>query len=209
MAEPSSRSSATVSLPRRSLQTALLTCDAVATEAERCAHMRIRHQVFVIEQGLFGGACGGTGGDDTDVHDDDPATIHVIGRADETICGTVRLYPIGPAGRWKGDRLAVLADYRHLGLGAPLVRFAVSSAARLGGREMEAYIQPANVAFFRWLGWRPAGGLVDYAGIPHQRMRIDLIDRIDVNDQNGTLTACARMAVISVRAVAVSGRCRA
>jgi len=209
MAEPSSRSSATASLPRRSLQKALLTCDTAATEAERCAHMRIRHQVFVIEQGLFGGACGGTGGDDTDVHDDDPATIHVIGRADETICGTVRLYPIGPGGRWKGDRLAVLAGYRHLGLGAPLVRFAVGTAARLGGREMEAFIQPANVAFFRRLGWRPAGGLVDYAGIPHQRMLIDLIDLVDVNDQNGTLAAWARMAVISVRAVAVSGRCLA
>jgi putative N-acetyltransferase (TIGR04045 family) len=170
MAEPSSRSSATASLPRRSAQKALLTCDAVAAEAERCAHFRIRHQVFVIERGLFGG----TGGDDTDERDVDPATIHVIGQADETICGTVRLYPVGPGGRWKGDRLAVLASYRHLGLGAPLVRFAVGSAARLGGREMEAFIQPANVAFFRWLGWRPAGGLVDYAGIPHQRMLIDL-----------------------------------
>ena len=76
-----------------------------------------------------------------------------IGRAAETICGTVRLYPLGADGRWKGDRLAVLASYRHLGLGAPLVRFAVSAAARLGGREMEAFIQPANIAFFRWLGW--------------------------------------------------------
>jgi putative N-acetyltransferase (TIGR04045 family) len=180
MAEPSSRSSATASLPGRSSLTAatpLLACDAVATEAERCAHFRIRHQVFVIEQGLFGGSyggVGGAGGDDTDAHDDDPATIHVIGRADETICGTVRLYPLGAGGRWKGDRLAVLASYRHLGLGTPLVRFAVSAAARLGGREMEAFIQPANVAFFRWLGWERTGDLVDYAGLPHQRMLIDL-----------------------------------
>ena len=124
MAEPSSRSSATVSLPGRSPRTAatqLLTCDAVATEAERRAHFRIRHRVFVIEQGMFGGSYGGAGGagDDADVHDDDPATIHVIGRADETICGTVRLYPLGPdagpdtGGRWKGDRLAVLASYLH------------------------------------------------------------------------------------------------
>jgi len=186
MAEPSFRSSATASLPGRSSGTAaapLLACEAVATEAERCAHFRIRHQVFVIEQGMFGGSYGGVGGQDTDVHDDDPATIHVIGRADETICGTVRLYPLGPdagpagpdpGGRWKGDRLAVLASYRHLGLGAPLVRFAVSAAARLGGREMEAFIQPANIAFFRWLGWERAGDLVDYAGLPHQRMLIDL-----------------------------------
>jgi len=175
MAGPTSRSSATASRPGRSSQTlvtARLTCTAVTTEAERCAHFRIRQQVFVIEQGLFGGS--GTGGSDTDVHDDDPATIHVIGRAGETICGTVRLYPLGADGRWKGDRLAVLASYRHLGLGAPLVRFAVATAGALGGRDMEAFIQPANVAFFRWLGWRRAGDLVDYAGIPHQRMLIDL-----------------------------------
>ena len=180
MAEPSFRSSATASLPGRSSRTAatqLMACEAVATEAERCAHFRIRHQVFVIEQGMFGGSYGGGGGD-VDTYDDDPATIHVIGRAGETICGTVRLYPLGPeagaGGRWKGDRLAVLASYRHLGLGAPLVRFAVSAAARLGGREMEAFIQPANVAFFRWLGWERTGDLVDYAGLPHQRMLIDL-----------------------------------
>ena len=170
MAAPTYRSSSTASRPTA----ATLTCAAVATEAERCAHFRIRHQVFVIEQGLFGGSYDWAAGGDIDDHDDDPATIHVIGRADETVCGTVRLYPVGPRGRWKGDRLAVLASYRHLGLGAPLVRFAVGSAARLGGREMEAFIQPANVAFFRWLGWRPAGSLVDYAGIPHQRMFIDL-----------------------------------
>jgi len=167
MAAPTYRSSLTASRPAA----ATLDCRAAVTEAERCAHFRIRHQVFVIEHGLFRGS---GAGDDTDDRDHDPATIHVVGRADETICGSVRLYPAGPGGRWKGDRLAVLAGYRHLGLGAPLVRFAVGSAARLGGREMEAFIQPGNVAFFRWLGWRTAGGLADYAGIPHQRMLIDL-----------------------------------
>jgi putative N-acetyltransferase (TIGR04045 family) len=143
----------------------------VSTAEERAAHFHIRHQVFVVEQGLFTG----TGSGDRDARDDDPAAIHVVGLADEVICGTVRLYPLpGMPGRWKGDRLAVLAGHRHQGLGAPLVRFAVASAAGRGGREMEAYIQPGNVTFFRWLGWRRAGGLVEYAGIPHQRMLIDL-----------------------------------
>jgi putative N-acetyltransferase (TIGR04045 family) len=190
MAGSSSRSSATASRPGRPPQaaaTAVLTCDAVTTEAERSAHFRIRQQVFVIEQGLFGGPAAGAGGagdadagdadaggGDADAWDDDPATIHVIGRAGETICGTVRLYPLEAPGLWKGDRLAVLASYRQLGLGAPLVRFAVRTAGQRGGQEMEAFIQPANVAFFRWLGWRPTGNLVDYADIPHQRMLIGL-----------------------------------
>ena len=183
MAAPTYRSSPTTSHPPAARPAAAtLTCRAVTTRAERDAHFQIRRQVFVVEQGLFWGI-GGDGdgtdrdGTDRDGHDDDPATIHVVGLADGEICGTVRLYPLGADGMWKGDRLAVLASHRHLGLGAPLVRFAVSSAGRLGGREMEAFIQPANVAFFRWLGWRRTGDLVDYAGIPHQRMLIDLTGR--------------------------------
>jgi putative N-acetyltransferase (TIGR04045 family) len=159
MAGSTSRSSATAS--RR------LACQAVSDAGELAVHFRIRHQVFVVEQGLFRN----TG--DHDVHDDDPATVHVIGLFDGTACGTVRLYPVpGAPGRWKGDRLAVLDGHRHHGLGAPLVRFAVATAAARGGREMEAYIQPANVRFFGWLGWHPTGGLVTYAGIAHQRMLI-------------------------------------
>ncbi|HEX4656660.1 MAG TPA: GNAT family N-acetyltransferase, partial [Streptosporangiaceae bacterium] len=79
-------------------------------------------------------------------------------------------YPLGAEGWWKGDRLAVLPEHRRHGLGAPLVRFAVAEAGARGGREMEAYIQPANVALFEWLGWRRAGGIVLYAGTDHQRM---------------------------------------
>jgi putative N-acetyltransferase (TIGR04045 family) len=173
MAGLTSRSSATASRPAR---TARLTCHAVSAPEELAAHFRIRHQVFVVEQGLFRSPEAGNGGGwDRDVHDDDPATVHVVGLFDGVACGTVRLYPVPEVpGRWKGDRLAVLDGHRHHGLGAPLVRFAVATAAARGGREMEAYIQPANVTFFEWLGWRPTGGPVTYAGIPHQRMLIDL-----------------------------------
>ena len=171
MAGSTSRSSATASRPAGTAQAA---CQAVSTPAELAAHFRIRHQVFVVEQGLFKSA-GADEGWDRDIHDDDPATVHVVGLFDGVACGTVRLYPVPEVpGRWKGDRLAVLAGHRRHGLGAPLVRFAVATAAAHGGREMEAYVQPANVTFFEWLGWRPVGALVTYAGIPHQRMLIDL-----------------------------------
>ncbi len=171
---PSYRLSATASRPAAA---ARLACRPAASAAELAAHFRIRHQVFVAEQGLFRGGPG-SAGDDRDARDDDPATIHVVGLADGDICGAVRLYPLaGPAGRWQGDRLAVLAEHRRHGIGAPLVRFAVAEAGARGGREMEAFIQPANVAFFEWLGWRRAGGIVGYAGIDHQRMVIGLTAR--------------------------------
>ena len=96
-----------------------LACRRAAPGDELASHFRIRHQVFVVEQGLFlagpGGPAEGCAGDDHDARDDDPATIHVVGLADGVICGTVRLYPLGEVGIWKGDRLAVLAGYRRHG----------------------------------------------------------------------------------------------
>jgi len=134
MAGPSSRSSATASRPTG------LACRAVSTAEELAVHFRIRHQVFVIEQGLFRDA--GTGGWDRDIHDDDPATVHVVGLFDGTACGTVRLYPVPEVpGRWKGDRLAVLDGHRHHGLGAPLVRFAVATAAATSFSAEESMIK--------------------------------------------------------------------
>lgn len=167
---PTSRSSAPA---EARAATPRLTCRAAGSAAERAEHFRIRHQVFVAEQGLF--QAGPAAGSDRDVHDDDPATIHVVGLADDVICGTVRLYPLAsPDGQWKGDRLAVLAGHRQHGLGAPLVRFAVAEAGARGGRQMEAFIQPANVTFFQRLGWRRTGPPVIYAGIDHWRMVIAL-----------------------------------
>ena len=151
----------------------MLSCRAARTGPEREACFWIRHQVFVREQRLFL-APGSGHGNDRDGHDADPATIHVIGLAGGEICGTVRLYPLAAPGVWQGDRLAVLPESRRLGLGAPLVRFAVTTAARRGGHRMEAYIQPGNAPFFEWLGWQRSGGLAPYAGVPHQRMVIDL-----------------------------------
>lgn len=130
-------------------------------------HFTIRHAVFVAEQGLF--EC-----EDRDERDHDPQTRHVLAWLGETAAGTVRFYPLEEPGTWKGDRLAVLPAHRRHGVGGPLVRYAVATAASLGGRQMVAHIQPQNVAFFRRLGWHEAGGLVSYAGRPHQLMAIGL-----------------------------------
>jgi GNAT superfamily N-acetyltransferase len=77
-------------------------------------------------------------------------------------------------GDWQGDRLAVLPQYRARLLGAPLVRFAVATAGRLGGRRMIAHVQPANREFFLRLGWRQVGAPELYVGIPHLLMDIEL-----------------------------------
>jgi len=148
-----------------------LTCRSAESVAETAVHAAIRHAVFVEEQGLFDGT-------DRDGFDTDRTTEHVLGFADCVPAGTVRLYRLPsdePGERlWKGDRLAVLPQYRHVGLGGPLVRDAVTTAGAVVGDRMIAFVQVANVAFFRHLGWSRVGEPFTYVGEPHQQMSIDL-----------------------------------
>jgi putative N-acetyltransferase (TIGR04045 family) len=137
-------------------------------EDELEAHFDLRRSVFVFEQELFES-------DDRDALDDEESTLHAVGLIDGEPCGAVRLYPLEPAWlQWKGDRLAVLPELRTHHLGAELVRFAVSTAGRLGGERMVAHVQLPNVRFFEHLGWEREGDPVPFHGTDHQLMSIRL-----------------------------------
>ena len=176
-AEPGERLVSPFSTPEPDMAALLaarprLSCRVARHAGELALHHRIRHQVFVTEQGIFARS-------DLDARDGEAATIRVLGFAGPMAAGAVRLYPLDlAAGLWQGDRLAVLPAVRAHGLGMPLVRFAVATAARLGGREMQAHIQPANVRFFERLGWERRGPVEVYVGLPHQPMAIDLTTAI-------------------------------
>jgi putative N-acetyltransferase (TIGR04045 family) len=141
-------------------------CRPVAGTDEAAVHHRIRHEVFVLEQEVFATS-------DRDAHDAFVSTIKVVAWAGGEPGGVVRLYQLEP-GIWQGDRLAVLPQFRAWNLGGPLVRFAVDTAASLGGIEMVAHVQTANVRFFERLGWRRRGEPEIYVGLPHQLMVIEL-----------------------------------
>lgn len=142
-------------------------CRAAVSAEDIAAHHRIRHEVFVDEQGVFAGS-------DVDARDAEPDTIKVLARVGGEPAGAVRLYPLdAPDGVWQGDRLAVAPAHRA-GVGGRLVRFAVGTAAARGGREMVAHVQVGNVRFFERLGWECRGGTELYVGLPHQLMAIDL-----------------------------------
>ena len=143
-------------------------CCLASSDDELEAHFELRRAVFVSEQGLFVD-------DDRDARDDARATLHALGLIDGEPCGAVRLYPLERSWRrWKGDRLAVLPELRTHHLGAELVRFAVSTAGRLGGDRMVAHVQLPNVRFFEHLGWRRDGASAPFHGIDHQLMSIGL-----------------------------------
>ena len=135
------------------------------TPAELDGHFAVREEVFVREQRLFDGS-------DRDRWDE--TALHVVAVASREVVGAVRLYPLDEAGLWQGDRLSVSPLARSLRAGGPLVRFAVSTAGELGGHLMIARIQEPIVPLFRFLGWERVGGLIDYRGVPHQRMTITL-----------------------------------
>ena len=147
--------------------TARTVCRPVRDAAELAQHLRVRHDVFVREQGLFAD-------DDADEHDHDPSTVHVLALVDGRPSGSVRLYPLPEPGLWKGDRLAVLPEHRRSRLGGPLVRLAVALAGARGGARMVAHVQAPNTRFFVALGWAPVGAPFDLLGVPHQQMSIAL-----------------------------------
>lgn len=143
-------------------------CRIASTDDELDAHFELRRAVFVHEQALFAD-------DDRDTRDAEPATLHALGVIEGEPCGAVRLYPLEDTWReWKGDRLAVLPELRTHHLGAELVRFAVSTGGRLGGRRMIAHVQLPNVRFFERLGWEVEGNPAPFHGVDHQLMSIRL-----------------------------------
>ena len=148
--------------------------------------MRIRHRIFVEEQRVIPFT-------DVDDWDRDPDTIHVLAGRGSVAVGTVRLYRTGPAGRWKGDRLAVLPGHRAGVVGMRLVRFAVSTAAAAGGDVMDAFVQLQNVNFFERLGWEHNGPAVLYYGLPHQPMTFRLSEAQRLAEGRIPDDACLRL----------------
>ncbi len=129
------------------------------------AYYRIRHQVFVEEQGIFQG---------TDRDDHDESSIPIIACCEGRIAGAVRCYPKSE-GVWYGGRLAVHRDYRKYDIGARLVRKAVWTMERHPEvRRFLANVQIQNVRFFRRLGWIRIGQPFILQGKRHQLMEIAL-----------------------------------
>jgi putative N-acetyltransferase (TIGR04045 family) len=125
---------------------------------------RLRRQVFCVEQQLFV--------DDRDDIDARSSTIVALADGDAVV-GTVRIHEAGPA-LWFGSRLAVAPAWRRrAGLGAALIRAAVSTAHARGCRRFLAHVQVGNVGMFEALHWQllETGTL---HGSPHALMQADL-----------------------------------
>ncbi len=141
-----------------------LVCHRTRDAVELADALAIRHDVFVKEQGVF---------KTTEQDEFDMNSIHLIVKQDNEVVATVRVYPT-ENGHWIGSRLAVKESCRNIKAGRLLVREAVKRVKKEGATKFTARIQEENVSFFKRLGWRPVGPLIDYCGLPHQLMEADL-----------------------------------
>ena len=79
--------------------------------------------------------------------------------------GTGRLEPTGKIGR-----LAVLREFRGLGVGEGLLEWLVGQARRQGHESVYLHAQVHALQFYLRHGFVPQGPEFDEVGIPHQRM---------------------------------------
>lgn len=117
----------------------------------------IRHQVFVIEQGV----------PEEIEHDAlDAQCLHVLAYWQGVAVGTARLSPGGRIGR-----MAVLPEYRHFGIGSALLQQLIDAALARGLAEVVLAAQVSAITFYERFGFKAEGTIFEEAGIDHLMMR--------------------------------------
>jgi predicted GNAT family N-acyltransferase len=124
--------------------------------AELDAALALRHQVFVVEQGV-------PVPEEIDEHD--ATALHVVAVRDGEVIGTCRV--VVDRGVGKLGRMAVRQDARGAGIGSRLLDAAEDAA---GVRRMILAAQVAAEPFYAAHGYGAVGAHFEEAGIEHVRM---------------------------------------
>jgi predicted GNAT family N-acyltransferase len=121
----------------------------------------VRRRVFIDEQGVP---------EDEEWDGADPDCVHAIARSDDgAAIGTGRLLPDGHIGR-----MAVLPDWRRLGVGSALLSALLAEARRRGWNCVALNAQLHAIDFYRRFGFVAHGSEFLDAGIPHRAMVLEL-----------------------------------
>lgn len=134
-----------------------------ATVAELPVCLEIRHEVFIVGQGVPS---------ELEVDGLDPAAHHVLALYEGRPVGTARLRLVDGAG--KVERVAVLASERGRGIGADIMREIHAIAAGYGVRVLKLNAQLPVLGFYEQLGYVAYGRVFLDAGIEHRAMRCEL-----------------------------------
>ncbi|MHB8453408.1 MAG: GNAT family N-acetyltransferase [Acidiferrobacterales bacterium] len=126
-------------------------------DAAETASRRVRHEVFVVEQGIA---------PELEWDGRDSVCIHVIATTSpELPIGTVRMQPDGHIGR-----MAVLQPWRGSGVGGALIEFLIPVARELGLTEVWLTAQAQAIGFYQAHGFLLVGAEFLEAGIAHHKM---------------------------------------
>lgn len=122
--------------------------------------LKIRHQVFVEEQKVP---------IEIEIDRLENETTHLVLYENNKAVATARIYHLAD-GAYKLQRVAVLKDYRKLGLGARLISEIEKKIQKLDGSKMVLGSQNNAIPFYQKLGFEIIGNEFFDAGIPHHMM---------------------------------------
>ncbi|WP_438951950.1 GNAT family N-acetyltransferase [Porticoccus sp.] len=121
----------------------------------------IRYQVFVKEQHVP---------EEEEIDEYDLTAIHWLAYGPhDTAMATARMLPDGQIGR-----MAVLEEYRQMGVGSAMMRKIIKYAVREGLQKLTLNAQIKALPFYEGLGFASEGEPFIDAGIPHKKMVLDL-----------------------------------
>lgn len=132
----------------------------ITTTKDVAACRWLRRKVFIDEQGVS---------EADEIDDKDDEAIHLLAFVADHPVGTARLLISGDTG--KIGRVCVLPDQRGKGIGAALIRAAVSELESVQGvSRAKLGAQTHAIDFYQALGFAAVGPIYDDAGIPHRDM---------------------------------------
>jgi predicted GNAT family N-acyltransferase len=99
----------------------------------------------------------------------DDSSTHFIASLDNTPVATARLKHDGHLGR-----MAVLAEYRHQGIGGALLHYVIDQARSKKHSTLYCHAQTSALDFYRRHGFNSVGDEFDDAGIGHRAMTLTL-----------------------------------
>jgi len=126
--------------------------------AQRDAIHYVRNKVFIEEQGIDPAL-------EWDA-DDARATFAVALDAQGQVLGTARLLGAGKIGR-----MAVLPEYRRMGIATALLQALLRVAKQRGHTQIHLSAQQRIMELYRKQGFEPVGPAHVEVGIPHQNMQ--------------------------------------
>lgn len=131
-------------------------------DAERAAAFALRHEVFVVEQGVP---------IELELDEDDETALHLVAFDDDRLAGTCRVVMgTPPAPKAKFGRLVVARDARGAGIGSALLDEAERRARADGARQMVLTAQIAAMGLYERAGYTARGEVFLDAGIEHMTM---------------------------------------